>query len=54
MDLMESYAGVCLVCGDIQDSGVEPDAEGYKCLSCGAMKVCGIEQAVLMGAVEVV
>lgn len=36
--------GVCLACGEIQMGGVEPDAENYECESCGARKVCGVEQ----------
>lgn len=50
----ESYDGVCLACGDIQYSGVEPDAEGYKCSACGAMKVMGFEQAMLCGHIQIV
>ena len=42
---MESL-GICLACGE-QAEGVEPDAEGYKCLSCGEMKVMGLELAMI-------
>lgn len=48
MDLVErsmtdsSYEGICLDCGEITD-GVEPDAECYRCPSCGAHKVIGGE-----------
>lgn len=46
------YAGICLSCGEIADS-VEPDAEGYKCESCGEEKVCGFEQALIMGEIDI-
>lgn len=44
----ESTDGFCLACGSTQ-SGCEPDARGYKCESCDAMKVFGLEELVLMG-----
>lgn len=34
--------GFCLDCGADAD-GVEPDAEGYQCAECGAMRVSGAE-----------
>lgn len=39
--------GWCLACGEEQDA--EPDMERGHCESCGAMKVYGVEQLVLMG-----
>ena len=50
----DSYNGVCLGCGEIRFSGVEPDAEDYPCEECGEMRVCGVEQALLLGRIEVV
>jgi Zn finger protein HypA/HybF involved in hydrogenase expression len=44
--------GICLECGNTQ-SGVEPDAEEYECENCGENKVMGIENAFLIGEVEV-
>jgi hypothetical protein len=38
--------GFCLVCGD-EASGCEPDAENYKCESCGAKQVFGCEALLL-------
>ena len=38
--------GFCLICGAEQE-GVEPDAENYRCESCGASKVWGAEQLLL-------
>lgn len=46
--------GICIECGEIQDGGVEPDAEGYECGSCGAMAVMGIENALLDGRITIV
>lgn len=43
--------GWCLACGKTQ-SGVEPDARKYECNACGAMKVYGPEELVLMGLVH--
>ena len=47
-------AGICLACGEVQSSGVEPDAEGYVCESYKEPRVCGLEQAMLMGEINVV
>ena len=41
--------GFCLACGEIADC-VEPDARGYTCEACGAPKVYGAEEIMLMGA----
>jgi len=46
-----SNPGFCLSCGEEQD-GCEPDARGYECESCGAMKVCGAAEILLMGEYE--
>ena len=39
--------GICLACGEDQD-GCEPDARNYECESCGANKVFGAEEVVMM------
>lgn len=49
---VEHGNGVCLACGDVQVGGCEPDAREYKCESCGALRMFGIEEAILMGAVS--
>ncbi len=43
----ECDAGICYNCGAIQEGGVEPDARWYKCESCFAYEVHGIEDAVI-------
>jgi hypothetical protein len=43
--------GICLSCGNVQ-SGCEPDAREYKCEECGRHRVYGLEEAILMQAVE--
>jgi DNA-directed RNA polymerase subunit RPC12/RpoP len=48
----ENYEEICLACGETQ-SGVEPDAEGYQCESCGSRRVIGFEQALLVGAIQI-
>ena len=40
--------GFCRECG-AEQGGVEPDARGYKCESCGALEVYGAEE-ILIGA----
>jgi len=44
----DENAGFCLACGDDCD-GVEPDARKYRCEGCGAHKVYGAEELMLMG-----
>ena len=34
--------GICTACHNVA-YGVEPDAEGYECDACGALRVCGAE-----------
>ena len=41
--------GFCLSCGEEQD-GCEPDARGYECECCGANRVYGAEQLLIMMA----
>ncbi len=48
----ESNAGVCLACGAMA-YGVEPDACCYACEECGEKRVFGIEEALIMGRVEI-
>lgn len=42
--------GFCLACGETQ--GAEPDARRYACDCCGARKVYGAAELVLMGLVH--
>jgi hypothetical protein len=53
-ELSDEHGGICLACGATQDSGVEPDARGYPCDECGQRAVCGIEEALLAGRIELV
>jgi hypothetical protein len=39
--------GFCLACG-ADAEGVEPDARGYECESCGAFKVYGAEECLFL------
>jgi hypothetical protein len=41
--------GFCLYCG-AQNDGCEPDAENYRCESCGTFNVFGAEQLLIMFA----
>lgn len=44
----DTYEGFCLCCGQFVE-GFEPDARKGKCPECGADKVYGAEELVLMG-----
>jgi len=44
----DNSTGYCLACGK-SAGGVEPDARKYECKCCGAAKVYGAEELVLMG-----
>jgi len=48
---MNSGPGFCLACGEEAD-GCEPDARQYECEACGARKVYGIEELLMMGLVK--
>lgn len=45
IEIMEAdnATGFCLACGEFVD-GVEPDAQGYTCPHCHALKVYGAEE----------
>jgi tRNA(Ile2) C34 agmatinyltransferase TiaS len=51
MEAVESgdYVGFCRACGE-QAEGIEPDARGYKCESCGKNQVYGAEELLMMYA----
>jgi hypothetical protein len=49
--IFEGNIGFCISCG-CEAYGVEPDAENYKCESCGEYKVVGAEQLLVLGLVE--
>ena len=49
--LSEEHGGACIACGE-EAYGVEPDARGYECEECGAPKVYGAEELILMGRAE--
>lgn len=53
-DLEDSFGGICLACGELDyEQGCEPDARGYRCSECHAMKVRGAEDARMLGAIVV-
>ena len=47
----EEQCGFCLSCGEMQEC-CEPDARAYECDSCGAHKVYGAQELVMMGRVS--
>lgn len=50
---VDANDGLCLACGEWTSGGVEPDASGYPCDGCHEPRVCGAEEALLMGELEV-
>jgi hypothetical protein len=51
-ELRNDDAGICKYCGEYSYC-VEPDASGYQCDSCEKHGVEGIENAMVMGLVEI-
>lgn len=43
----DAYLGFCLACGAEHDE-IEPDACAYPCFDCGAHRVYGAEELILM------
>jgi hypothetical protein len=50
-EAMADNIGFCTACGAERDC-CEPDAREYECEECGALKVHGAEELVMMGLVE--
>jgi hypothetical protein len=48
----DNYSGFCTVCG-VENFEVEPDARNYCCDDCGAYKVFGVEELLIMGEIEI-
>ena len=42
----DNMTGFCVACGE-EAYGVEPDAEGYTCESCGKRQVFGAEELLI-------
>ena len=53
-ELLDCYGGYCLNCEDLVWEGCEPDARNYLCPNCNHNKLFGIEEAMVMGEVDVV
>lgn len=52
-ELCDEDGGFCTYC-ECVTYGVEPDAREYVCDNCGAAKVYGIEELLIMGEVLIV
>lgn len=50
MEASANSAGFCLACGAEHDC-IEPDARKYHCTDCGAHKVYGADELILMGLI---
>lgn len=54
-NLCEKYAGYCKACKKItRKDSTEPDAREYPCPRCKSNTCYGIEEALMMGLIEVV
>ena len=49
----DSYTGFCPDCGEFTRDCTEPDAENYDCPDCDKNNVCGAEQALLLGLIDI-
>ena len=47
----DNYAGLCRNCGEITESGCEPDADGVLCECCSEHAVVGFEDALIEGLI---
>lgn len=48
------HPGVCIGCGYLDEfAGCEPDACEYECPGCGENKLYGLEEALMMGNLEI-
>lgn len=52
-DHSNNYDGFCTHCEEFSEGGVEPDAEGYHCDYCDTPSVCGTEQALFLGVLDI-
>lgn len=52
-ELRDNYSGICTKCVTVKHGDCEPDAENYECESCGANKVQGIENLLVMGLLSI-
>jgi len=48
----DASLGLCLGCG-VEAEGCEPDACEYTCEACGAKRVYGLEELLVMGRIEI-
>ena len=51
-EIEDGTLGFCLACGN-EACGVEPDARRYQFESCGAPKVYGLEELMMMGLLSI-
>ena len=49
--MIHDMGGFCIACG-AEVYGIEPDASGYLCEECGAERVYGAQELVIMGLVS--
>lgn len=54
IEAQDCNTGWCPECKDFTRDNTEPDADGYGCPICETSGVMGAEQALLVGAIELV
>lgn len=52
--IADGLNGGCIQCGKITEGGVEPDAREYECWNCGADAVYGLEELLVMNALDLI
>jgi len=52
-DATSKHEGFCTECKELTRDMCEPDAANYECPVCGGFTVFGIEEAMLIGYIEI-
>jgi hypothetical protein len=51
-DVEEGCFGICIACGEMAEQ-IEPDGRGIECECCKKNKVYGLEEALMMGFIDI-
>lgn len=53
MSAQDNYEGYCTSCDLLTRDSTEPDAENYNCPECEEHTVMGVDNALMMGLIEI-
>lgn len=53
-DLQDDLAGYCTECQAVTTEEVDPDSEDQECQECGSETCVGIDQALVLGLIQIV